>query len=74
MNIPLQVMENLAAQLPDANQFVGTCFPVEFVYQDRYYELKFYVVSDGEFTIKRWLYNPYHVQIVIKNGSHNVIA
>jgi len=70
MNIPIELFEDLKAQLPDANQFVGTCTRQEFIYQDHRYELKFYVVSDNEVASKYWLYNPFHVTQVSKNGSH----
>ena len=73
MNIPVELLEGHLNNLPDANQFIGTCFPYEFEYNNHYYQLKYYVVSDMEGGNKYWLYNPYHVQGISKDGSHQVI-
>lgn len=70
--MPLNLLEELASNLPNASVFNGTCYHKEFIYENHYYEIKFYTVSDSINGTKFWLYNPNHVQIVIRNGSHQV--
>lgn len=70
MNISLGFIENLATQLPNAEVYQGVCYRKEFIWMERYFELKFYIVQSYVGGPKSWLCNPNHVQGVTRNGSH----
>jgi len=71
-SIEISFIDNLVNQLPDPNEYDGTLLRKEFVYNNQYFELRFYIVSEYKGGNKSWLYNPFHVQNVTKNGSNFV--
>ncbi len=65
-------IDNLANSLPDPNSYDGTVLHKEFIYNNQYFALRFFIVSEYKGGAKSWLYNPYHVQNVTKNGTNYV--
>lgn len=70
----LTTLEELASNLPNANNFDGTCYHQMFTYKSRKFEIKFYIVSESYDGKKFWLYNPNNLTPVFENGSYMVQA
>ncbi|SES06557.1 hypothetical protein SAMN04488023_12918 [Pedobacter rhizosphaerae] len=70
--IDINFIDSLVNELPDPNQYEGTCLLKEFVYSNQYFALRFFIVSESKDGARSWLYNPFHVQCVTKNGTNYV--
>lgn len=67
-----EYIENLKEQLPAANEFKGYYYPKDFIFQERYYHIKYYrATEDG--TSFFWICNPNYLQSCLVNGSNKVM-
>jgi hypothetical protein len=64
----MRILESLHEYLPDAKKSNVHFIEKEFVYENRYYAMKYYKCSTDGLNFF-WVYNPYWIQNVIKNGS-----